>query len=49
MLYLEIKCETFRPAALNGKVGELCSKVLKQLRYVSPSTTIGLFYVSFLC
>jgi len=49
MLYLEIKCETFRPAVLNGKVGELYSKVLKQLRYVSPSTTIGLFNVSFLC
>ena len=31
MLYLGIKCETFRPAALNEKVGELGSKVLTQI------------------
>lgn len=49
MLYLEIKDETREHITMEGKVGELCSKVLKQLRYVSPSTTIGLFNVSFLC
>ena len=49
MLYLEIKDETCEHITMEGKVGELCSKVLKQLRYVSPSTAIGLFNVSFLC
>ncbi len=49
MLYLEIKGETCEHITMEGKVGEICSKVLKQLRYVSPSTTIGLFNVSFLC
>ena len=49
MLYLEIKDETCEHITMEGKVGELCSKVLKQLHYVSPSTTIGLFNVSFLC
>ena len=48
MLYLEIKGETCEHITVEGKVGELCLKVLKQLRCVFSSTAIGLFNVSFL-